>query len=292
MASDVGDGVRGVKGRIVAAVALLVAAACAFALPRALVRSQSATQAERPPAALSVGAGPVTVVKVAPSLVTAAFPASPLSPAKHAQARPVLTIPRRGVTVPVVRVTVARHVTHRAPHVIRPAHVRTPAPAQSPAPAPAPRPAPAPSPSQPAAVASQSTPPNVLAAAPVTQTASVAHPEAAQSASKTTQPAPAHPSSTRRTKPAAQPPAVTPQMPPTQAPPTVTPQGPSGAPATASDDEGDDDHGQSGGHSKRGRHSSPPAQAPPPKTDAPHPNRPSPGKSAGKGQGHGKGHDR
>src|SRR3954447_8574368 len=112
MASDEGDGVRPVKGRIVAALALLIAAGCAFALPRALVRSQSATQAERPPTASSLGPPPVTVVKVAPSLVTAAFPASPLSPAQHARVRPVLTIPRPGALVPVVRIVTRPTASH------------------------------------------------------------------------------------------------------------------------------------------------------------------------------------
>jgi len=49
------------KGRITAALLLVVAAGTAFAMPRLLVRAQPRTQAERPPAAFSVGPGPVKV---------------------------------------------------------------------------------------------------------------------------------------------------------------------------------------------------------------------------------------
>jgi hypothetical protein len=90
----------------------MTAAGSAFALPRFIVSAQPRSQAERPPAAFSVGPAPVTVVKVSPSLITPRLSPSILSPVKHARLTPVLTTPR----IPErAAVAVVAHVSHRAP---------------------------------------------------------------------------------------------------------------------------------------------------------------------------------
>src|SRR3954449_10100523 len=91
-----GVGLMPAKGRIAALLLLVTASGTAFALPRLLVRAQPRTQAERPPAGVSIDRGPVKVVRVSPFLVIATNSPSILSLSKHAQQNVVVTIPRRG----------------------------------------------------------------------------------------------------------------------------------------------------------------------------------------------------
>jgi hypothetical protein len=125
------------KGRILAGALLLAAAACAFAVPALLVRSQPRTQAERPPASFSVGPAPATVVRVSPSLVKTRRSPSVLASVKHAHGGSLLTIPRRRVTVSRNLPKSSFHVQPKAPAPHPARKPATPVTRATPQPAPA-----------------------------------------------------------------------------------------------------------------------------------------------------------